>query len=99
MLSWSEMKDQVEAQMSRDPQRATLSARAIAGVEEGLRHLTGVGYNFEIAPRGTLEELTEMKGEPEVETNSLSIPDTQRLLATPKSAQVSQFDAMVERAK
>lgn len=92
MTTWSEMKEQVQAQMDRDPQRATLSQRAIASVEEGLRHLTGIGYNFEIAPRGTLAELTEIRPEPT--PNSLSIEATQRLMAKPKDPVNREFDAI-----
>ncbi len=94
MTTWSEMKEQVQAQMDRDPQRATLSQRAIASVEEGLRHLTGIGYNFEIAPRGTLAELTEIRPEPEPVLNPLSIEATQRLMAKPKDPVNREFDAI-----
>lgn len=92
--SWSEMKEQVEAQMDRDPQRATLSSRAVASVEEGLRHLTGIGYNFEIAPKGTLAELVETRGPEQPASNPLSIKDTQRMLATPKEPVNREFEAL-----
>ncbi len=94
-ISWSEMKEQVEAQMAHDPQRATLSGRAVASVEEGLRHLAGIGYNFEIAPRGTLAELTEFRPEPKTISNPLSIKDTQRILAQPIPKADNSFEAQV----
>lgn len=98
MTSWSEMKELVEVQMASDPQRATLSTRAWQGVEEGLRHLTGVGYNFEIAPRGTLQELTESR-EPAPGRRPLSIADAQELVSAPKNVQTRQFEAMVDNFK
>lgn len=98
MTSWSDLKDIVEAQMDRDPQRATLSNRAIASVEEGLRHLTGVGYNFEIAPKGTLNELVEVRGPDVPKSNPLSIPATQQMLAQPKDPVNKSFDALVSSA-
>ncbi len=94
MTTWSELQEITEAQMDRDPQRATLSKRAIASVEEGLRHLAGVGYNFEIAPRGTLSELIEVRGPEQPKSNPLSIPDTQKLLATPKDPVNKSFTAL-----
>ncbi len=94
MTTWSEMKTQVEAQMDRDPQRATLSTRAIASVEEGLRHLTGIGYNFEIAPKGTLSELVEVRGPSQPVSNPLSIKATQTMLAKPKDPVNREFDAI-----
>lgn len=97
MTTWSEMKQQVESQMSTDPQRATLSTRAWSSVEEGLRHLTGVGYNFEIAPKGTLQELTDVVGERPVESNPLSIKDSQRMLATRVDPVNQVFDAIVKQ--
>ena len=93
MTSWSEMKTQIEAQMDRDPQRATLSTRAVQSVEEGLRHLTGIGYNFEIAPKGTLSELQSFT-KPAAKPNPLSISDTQRLLAQPKDPVNKSFEAL-----
>lgn len=96
MTNWSELKEQVEAQMDRDPQRATLSSRAIASVEEGLRHLTGIGYNFEIAPKGTLSELIEVRGPSEPIHNPLSIKDTQRMLAVPKDPVNREFEALTK---
>ncbi len=92
--TWTEMKAAVEAQASHDPQRAKLSERAWQGVEEGLRHLTGVGYNFEICPRGTMVELVELR-QPQGSL-PLSIADGQRLVAKPPNAQTAQFDAMVK---
>lgn len=94
MTTWSEMKQHVEAQMDRDPQRATLSTRAIASVEEGLRHLTGVGYNFEIAPKGTLNELVEVRGPKEPELNPLSIAGSQKLMAKSVDPVNREFDAI-----
>lgn len=94
MTSWSEMKEQVEAQMDHDPQRATLSSRAIASVEEGLRHLTGIGYNFEIAPRGTLAELIDTRGPEKPLSNPLSIASTQRMMAPPKDPVNNSFEAL-----
>lgn len=73
-MNWSDMKSAVAAQMQRDPQRATLSTRAIAGVEEGLRHLAGVGYNFELAPHGTLAQQNRALRDL-VHTKPLSIDD------------------------
>lgn len=92
-ISWSEMKQRVENQMGIDPQRATLNERAIAGVEDGLRHLASTGYNFEIAPRGTLAELIEVRGEPEPVSNPLSIKDGAGHLAAPKVEPDNSFEA------
>lgn len=91
--SWSEMKEQVEAQMDRDPQRATLSSRAVASVEEGLRHLTGIGYNFEIAPKGTLAALVDLRGPEPAKSNPLSIHDAQRIVAPPAKSTDNSFEA------
>lgn len=99
MTTWTEMKEQVEAQFDRDPQRATLSSRAIASVEEGLRHLTGIGYNFEIAPRGTLSELVELVGPKEPPTNLLSIAETQKMLAKPKDPVNREFEALTTQTQ
>lgn len=63
------MKAAVEVQLARDPQRATLCKRAIAGVEEGLSYLGRVGYNFEPAPKGTLA--AQEVAEPTPETLSI----------------------------
>lgn len=93
MTTWSDVKQFVEAQMDRDPQRATLSRMAITSIEEGLRHLTGIGYNFEIAPKGTLAELTTYNPEQPV-SNPLSIPDTQRMLSIPKDPVNKEFEAL-----
>lgn len=68
MKTWSEMKQAVDFQLSRDPQRATLSLRAIASVEEGLRHLASVGYSFE--PRNGA-----LPAEPSALTRTLSIAE------------------------
>lgn len=94
MTTWSEMKSQVEAQMSQDPQRATLSTRAWEAVEEGLRHLTGIGYNFEIAPKGTLSECIALGGVKPPESNPLSIKDTQKMLAQPADPVNKSFEAL-----
>ncbi len=99
MTTWSQMKEQVEAQMDRDPQRATLSTRAIASVEEGLRHLTGIGYNFEIAPRGTLSELVEVRGPTEPKPNPLSIAGSQKLMTPRKDPVNREFEALTETAQ
>lgn len=56
-MKWSEVKDKIEAQMSVDPQRATLARRAVAAVEEGLTHLAQIGHGFELVPSGTLADL------------------------------------------
>jgi hypothetical protein len=72
-MNWTEMKSAVESQMHRDPQRATLSSRAIESVEAGLRHLASVGYPFELAPRGLVGELRH--GISEYQTRSLSIAE------------------------
>lgn len=93
MTIWSEMKEQVEAQMGNDPQRATLSSRAIASVEEGLRHLTGIGYGFEIAPRGTLAALTELRGPEPKQSNPLTIKDAQKIVAPPAAQPDNSFEA------
>ena len=97
MTSWSEMKEQVELQMQHDPQRATLSTRAWQAVEDGLRHLTGIGYNFEIAPKGTLRELVELRGPEVPKPNPLAIADTQRLLAQPKDPVNREFEAQIRK--
>lgn len=94
MITWSQMKREVEIQMDTDPQRATLSTRAWQAVEEGLRHLTGVGYNFEIAPKGTLAELTIIVGEKPPVLNALSIADTQRMLAKRVDPVNREFEAL-----
>lgn len=97
MMTWGKMKQSVEAQMARDPQRATLATRAWQGVEDGLRQLAGAGYNFEIAPRGTLAELTELRAPvPEAESNPLSILDTQRMLAQPLDPVNREFEALTK---
>lgn len=97
MTNWSDLREIIEAQMERDPQRATLSSMAVNSVEEGLRHLASIGYNFEIAPRGTLAELVEVRGPVEPRPNPLSIPDTQRMLATSKDPVNKSFDALTTR--
>lgn len=91
-MSWSQMKAAVEAQMARDPQRATLATRAWQAVEDGLQQLAGAGYNFEIAPRGTLNELTELK--PKDSPTDLSIGTTQKMLAQPRDPVNRQFEAI-----
>ncbi len=92
--TWTEMKEAVAEQMNSDPQRATMSQKAWGAVEEGLRHLTGIGYSFEIAPRGTLAELVEIKS-PESVQLTLSIAEGQALVAKPKNEQTKVFDALV----
>lgn len=96
MMTWGKMKEAVAAQMDRDPQRATLATRAWQGVEDGLRQLAGAGYNFEIAPRGTLAELTSIQAPVEAESNPLSIPDTQRMLAKPLDPVNREFEALTK---
>lgn len=95
MVTWSKVKELVEAQMARDPQRATLSTRAIAAVEEGLRHLASVGHQFELAPKGTIARLMA-EDEPEVveQLNLLSIADANGKVAPLKAApKPSEFEA------
>lgn len=70
MASWNEMKAAVAEQMNRDPQRATLALRAIQGVEEGLRHLTSVGWNFEVGPR--IAPVTQPEPEPQTHTMTVA---------------------------
>ncbi len=92
-MNWSQMKAEVEAQLDRDPQRATLSTKAWQAVEAGLSHLASVGYSFEIAPRGTLAELTQVK---EVQLPlPLSIKDAvEQIQGKKKPEMVSKFEAM-----
>ncbi len=93
-LTWTKMKLAVADQMLSDPQRATLSTRAWQGVEAGLQHLAGVGYGFEIAPRGTLAQLAEERQLP----LPLSIADAKAKVAPALNAQTSKFDAMTAAA-
>ena len=93
-MNWSEMKELVAEQMNRDPQRATLSTRAWEAVESGLAHLTGVGYNFEIAPKGTLaavEELTTLL--PQQGMKPLSVADAQAQVRAPAQPDLNKFEA------
>lgn len=57
-MNWDQVKAKVDRQMYSDPQRGTLQARAIRQVEEGLQTLAGYGHAFEIAPKGSLEALS-----------------------------------------
>lgn len=53
MPNWKELVAKHQnPQQDPDPQRATLRARAIAQVEEGLRHLASVGLIYDVIPRG-----------------------------------------------
>ncbi len=99
MRSWTQMKDAVEAQAAHDPQRAKLSERAWHGVEAGLQHLAGVGWNFEIVPKGTLQELVELR-EAESPTKPLSIADAKGIVkaTAPSNPQAAKFDAMIREA-
>lgn len=93
MPTWTEMKIAVAEQAGHDPQRAKLSERAWQGVEAGLQHLTSVGYNFEIAPRGTLAELEQARvAEPG--SRPLSIDDAKSVVALPHNALTSKFEAI-----
>lgn len=81
--------------MHTSPQPATLNKRAWQAVEEGLARLAGAGYNFEIAPKGTLGELVELKV-PQMSL-PLSIADASKLTTAPKAPMTSKFEAMVAR--
>lgn len=95
-MNWSKMKEKIEDQMNADPQRATLATKAWQGVEAGLQHLHSVGYQFEIAPRGTLAENTELKLDKPV-TMPLSMEDAVgQITGGPKSIQISPFEAKTE---
>lgn len=96
MTTWSAMKVRVAEQMKSDPQRGTLSTRAWQAVEEGLQHLAGAGYNFEIAPKGTLGELNELK-EPKSPTNPLSIPDGIAAVTAATVPDLNKFEAKSKR--
>lgn len=92
-MNWTEMKERVVEQMNTDPQRATLSTRAYQAVEEGLVHLRSVGYQFEIAPAGTLRELVEVKV-PKPPTIPLSMKDAvKQIQGKPAPAQPDMFEA------
>lgn len=92
-LTWTQMKAAVAAQATTDPQRAKLSERAWNSVEEGLRHLTSIGHNFEIAPRGTFAELVELR-EAEPGSRPLSIEDAKASVAGPPNLLTSKFEAI-----
>lgn len=93
MTTWTEMKTAVEAQMARDPQRGTLNVRAWTAVEDGLRHLTSAGYQFEIAPKGTLAVLTQVLAE-KPPTLPLTMEDAVAQITGPKRAnRLSEFEA------
>jgi hypothetical protein len=93
-MKWSEMKEKISAQMNVDPQRATLASRAAKSVEEGLAHLAGAGYTFEIAPRGTLAELTlcslpsERPG-----PRSLTVEEASDMVSAPEAEDRNEFEA------
>ena len=93
MNSWSDMKSAVAVQMSRDPQRATLSTRAWQAVEVGLTHLAQVGYGFEIAPRGTLAENQRLKTPMEL-PRPLSIADAVAQIQAPAVVDANRFEAV-----
>lgn len=97
-MNWTEMKAKVALQMARDPQRATLSTIAITSVESGLQHLIGVGFPFEIAPRGTLAQLTELQAPPQT-SRPLSISDGVRIVeAEPRQTASESFEARTTRS-
>lgn len=95
MTTWTEMKIAITELMNTRPQPATLAIRAAQGVEDGLAFLASQGYNFEIAPRGTLGELQELK---DLQMSlPLSIADASKLVTAPKAPMTSKFEAMTKR--
>lgn len=93
MLRWSEVKERVRIQMQTDPQRGTLASQAIARVEEGLTYLTGVGFSFELAPRGTYSQLASGMAEALELSRTLSIAEGQEIVAPKASDQPDLFEA------
>lgn len=93
MLRWSEVKEKVKAQMGVDPQRATLASQAMARVEEGLTYLTGVGYSFELAPRGTYSQLASGMADALELSRTLSIAEGQEIMTSKSPAHPDLFEA------
>lgn len=91
-VKWSELRELVETQMERDPQRATLNQRAISQVEEGLSHLAQMGYLFELAPKGQLAELRAVVDQ----SRTLSIAEASEIVKPIRAPQTSQFEAQEE---
>lgn len=87
--TWSKVKELVAQQKLSDPQRGTLSERAIVAVEDGLRHLESVGWVFEIVPRGTLVSLLER----DPPTRTLSLNEASEQMTAPAKPVDDRFEA------
>lgn len=91
-MRWGEIKEKLEQLKARDPQRGTLGLRAVAQVEEGLTYLASVGFQLEIAPRGTLAELVTAREAPPP-TRTLSIAEGSETVSFPVSVPDNRFEA------
>lgn len=72
-MTWEELKDKFEVLKGIDPQRATLGSRAMAGVEDGLRYLTSVGFGFQVVSN---EEAKLVKAQLDLFPNSPALIET-----------------------